>query len=106
MINELTAAASGSPTHPAAMETMWLAKGEEEGEQMRGPSRTPFERVAKCSSKDAVGALEPKCTRAARVADYTPAGAKSLADRVGVCCTGSCEQGKQFRRLLDFSLRV
>lgn len=63
------------------------------------------------------GALEAKCTRAERVADYSLAGASSSpADREGRACaalaalaalwTGSCEQGKQFRRLLDFSLRV
>lgn len=106
MINEPTAAVSGSPTHPAVMETMRLTKEEEEEKQMCGPSWTPFERVAKCSSKDGGGASEPECTRAERLADYTLAGARSPADREGVCCAGSCEQGKQFRRLLDFSLRV
>lgn len=54
MINELTGVASGSPTHPVGRETAWLTKGGKERKQMCGPSWTPFERVAKCSSTEAV----------------------------------------------------
>lgn len=94
VIDELAGAASaeGEVAH----------KGREGMKTMVWPSLAALRRSGWLHFQRGGAALALESWSAERAADCSPAGAR-LGGRV---LHSSCEQGKQFRRLLDFSLRV